>query len=277
MGQQMKLRAAVRKVLRGRSADPRAALMKKAQSAKAARDWHGAAAFYAQALELREAFGTRVQMGHMLKEAGDLEGAEAQYFKALALQPDDADLHMQIGHFYFVKEQHEDSVRFYRKAVDLAPNDPNLKEALRTGERRAADAPFKTSIEAAMKAMSVGRWREAEEGFRVVQAAGRDDYLHLLGHAVKEQGRLDEAVDLYQGYSDAVASEGGLIAYEAELQLARTLQFAGRFSEAAVHFAIARDMRMQREGWVGSVDDMLDEIRNCVKRVHPSLDPAFIR
>lgn len=273
----MKWRAALRKVLRRGSTDPRAVLMKKAQAAKASHDWRGAASFYAQALELREAFGPRVQMGHMLKEAGDLEAAEAQYFKALALQPQDADLHMQIGHFYFVKEQHEDSVRFYRKAVELAPNDPNLREALRTGERRAADAPFKTSIDAAMKAMSVGRWREAEEGFRIVQAAGRDDYLNLLGHAVKEQGRLDEAVDLYQAYSDSVASEGGRVAFEAEVQLAGALQSAGRFSEAAVHFSVARDMRMQREGWFGSVDEMLDEIRNCVKRVHPSLDPDFIR
>lgn len=273
----MTVRAIVRKVLRRRSADPRAALMKRAQAAKAAHDWRGAAALYAQALELREAFGPRVQMGHMLKEAGDLEGAEIQYYKALALQPQDADLHMQLGHFYFVKEQHEESVRFYRQAVDLAPNDPGLREALRMGEKRAADAPFKVSIEAAMKAMSVGRWREAEDGFRVLQAAGRDDYLHLLGHAVKEQGRLAEAVDLYQAHCNAVAHEGGRVAYEAELQLARALQFAGRFSEAAVHFALARDMRMQREGWVGSTDEMLGEIRNCVKRIHPSLDPAFIR
>lgn len=277
MGRQMKLRAAIRKVLRRAAADPRALLIKKAQAAKAARDWRGAATLYAQALELREAFGQRVQMGHMLKEAGDLEGAEAQYFKALALQPQDADLHMQIGHFYFVKEQHEDSVQFYRKALELAPNDPHLREVLRVGEGRAADAPFKATIEAAMKAMSVGRWREAEEGFRALQEAGRDDYLHLLGHAVKEQGRVDEAVDLYRAYRDWIAPEGGPQAYEAELHLARTLQFAGRFSEAAVHFAAVRDIRMHREGWAGSVDEMLNEIRNCVKRVHPSLDPDFIR
>lgn len=272
----MKLRGLYRRLGLGR-ADPRAALIARAQEAKAARDWQGAAESYGRALELREAFGTRVQMGHMLKEAGDLEGAEAHYFKALALRPDDADLHLQLGHFYFVKDQPEESVKFYRKAVELAPGDRTLEDALRLGESRAADAPFKSTIEGAMKAMAVGRWREAEAGFRALLEAGRDDYLHLLGHAVKEQGRIDEAIDFYRAYLDHVADEGGRTVYEAEVQLAKALQLGGRFTEAAVHFAAARDLRMSREGWVGSVDEFLTEIRNCLTRVHPSLDPGFIR
>lgn len=277
MGFGMKPPAALRRLFRRAASDPRAVLLKRAQAAKAARDWRGAADLYRQALALRDAFGPRVQLAHMLKEAGELDAAEAEYGLALAMKPQDADLHLQMGHFYFVKGDLDQSLRFYRQAVELAPGDPGLREALRTGERRAADAPFAAALEAAMKAMAVGRWRDAEEGFRALQAAGRKDYLNLQGHAAKEQGRVDEAVDLYRDYARHLADRGGPEAYEAELELARALQLAGRFSEAAVRFSAARDLRMEREGWTGSVDDLLEEIRNCLRRVHPSLDPGFIR
>ncbi len=273
----MKASAALGRWVRGGASNPRAALMKRAQAAKAERDWRGAAEMYRQALELRDAFGPRVQLGHMLKEAGELEAAETEYVRALAMKPTDADLHLQMGHFYFVKGDPDESVRFYRKAVELAPGDPGLLEALRTGERRAADAPFAQSLETAMKAMAVGRWREAEAGFQILEAAGRRDYLNLHGHALKEQGRLDEAIRLYRDYASHVAKEGGAAVYEAEVQLAQALQLVGRFSEAAVRYSTARDLKMAREGWTGSVDELLEEIRNCLRRVHPSLDAGFIR
>lgn len=273
----MKAPAALGRWVRGGRSDPRAALMKRAQAFKADHDWRGAAEMYRQALELRDAFGPRVQLGHMLKEAGELEAAEAEYVRALAMKPTDADLHLQMGHFYFVKGDPDESVRFYRKAVELAPGDSGLLEALRIGERRAADAPFAQSLEAAMKAMAVGRWREAEVGFQTLRAAGRKDYLNLHGHALKEQGRLDEAIQLYRDYASHVAEEGGAAVYEAEVQLAQALQLVGRFSEAAVRYSAARDLKMAREGWTGSVDELLEEIRNCLKRVHPSLDAGFIR
>lgn len=273
----MKIPAKLKRWARRHVADPRVDLIKKAQAAKSSRDWRGAADLYRQALELRDAFGTRVQLGHMLKEAGELEAAEAEYVRALTMKPDDPDLHMQMGHFFYVAGQPEKSVSFYRKAVELAPNDAGLIEALRTGERRAADAPFIVPLETAMKAMAVGRWRDAEAGFRQLEAAGRRDYLGQQAHAVKEQGRLDEAIELYRAYAAYVAPEAGAAAYEAEVQLAQALQLSGRYSEAAARFSLARDMRMEREGWTGSVDELLEEIRHCLRRVHPSLDVGFIR
>lgn len=276
MGLGMRVPKKLKRWLRSSSADPRAALIKRAQAAKSARDWRGAAELYQQAVQLRDAFGTRVQLGHMLKEAGELEAAEAEYVRALAMKPADADLHLQLGHFYYVKGEPDESVRYYRRAVELAPNDPGLIEALRTGERRAADAPFAQSLEAAMQALAVGRWRDAETGFRVLESAGRRDYLNLQAHAVKEQGRLDEAIELYRAYAAYVAPDDAA-AYEAELQLAQALQLAGRYSEAAVRFSLARDLRMEREGWTGSVDELLEQIRHCLRRVHPSLDVSCIR
>jgi cytochrome c-type biogenesis protein CcmH/NrfG len=39
-----------------------------------------------------------VQLGHARKESGDLPAAEAAYRRSLALAPDTADTHLQLGH-----------------------------------------------------------------------------------------------------------------------------------------------------------------------------------
>lgn len=255
----------------------RAALLKAAQAAKAARDWRGAAALYRQVLDLRDAFGPRVQLAHMLKEAGELEEARTHYMIALDQRPDDADLNMQIGHFHWVAGNAADSLRFYERAAQLAPNDAVLQDNLRIGRERAADAPFQEGVEAGMKAMAQGRWRAAEDHLRPAYEAGRAGYAIVLAHAVKEQGRLDEAVVLYDAYRRHVATEGGKRAYEAEIHYAGALQLAQRFSEAAVHFAEARQMRLEQEGWVGSIDELMDQIRICIRQVHPAIDPSRLR
>lgn len=273
----MKLKAWLKRRFRRSSSDPRAVLVKRAHAAKENRDWRGAAALYAQALALRDAFGTRVQLAHMLKEAKQFGEAEEHYLKALQQKPDDADLHLQLGHFYWVKGDPEAAVAYYRQAADLAPGDAAIADALIIGERRAGDAPFQSAIDTAMEAMGEGRWRDAEIDLRPLVEHGRSDYLAVLGQALKEQGRLDEAVDSYRAYRDHVAARGGKAAYESEVQLAYTLKLARRFSEAAAQFSVARQMRMEREGWTGSVDELLGEIRHCIAMVHPALDASFIK
>ena len=64
-----------------------------------ARAWTRAAEAYAAHLALRpDAAHIRVQLGHCLKEAGDVEAALAHYRAAEAAMPDDADIAVQIGH-----------------------------------------------------------------------------------------------------------------------------------------------------------------------------------
>ncbi|MFN6956733.1 MAG: hypothetical protein ACK4PG_18240, partial [Acetobacteraceae bacterium] len=64
-----------------------------------ARAWARAAAAYAAHLALRpDARDIRVQLGHCLKESGDVEAALEQYRAAEAAAPGDADIAVQIGH-----------------------------------------------------------------------------------------------------------------------------------------------------------------------------------
>lgn len=68
-------------------------------AARDIRDWPRAAKAYRQHLKQRpDDFSVTVQLGHMLKESGDVTGAAAAYETAAVLKPDDADLLLQRGH-----------------------------------------------------------------------------------------------------------------------------------------------------------------------------------
>lgn len=275
----MKLSKLVKGQLSGASkpSDPFSDLVKAAQAANRTHDWSKAAELYAQALDLKDNFGVRVQLGHMLKEAGCLDEAEQAYLKALSEKPEDGDLNLQIGHFYFVKNDLAQSLDYYTKAASIEPGNPTILEALRIGQSRLEDAPIRVPLALAIKALGKGRWVDAEKALLEIKALGRTDYLHLLGHAVKEQGRLNESVEIYQAYLGALPAEKGEAVYEAYLMIGQTLRTAGRYLEASNWLMEARAYRMGREGWVGSVDVLLDDVRNCIKRVHPSLDPSYIQ
>lgn len=62
-----------------------------------------------------------VQCGHMNKELGHLEAAEACYLAALALTPDDPDLHLQIGHLHKVAGRNGEAAWAYYCASKLRP------------------------------------------------------------------------------------------------------------------------------------------------------------
>ncbi|MDQ1154781.1 lipopolysaccharide assembly protein LapB [Brevundimonas sp. SORGH_AS_0993] len=273
----MKLDVAFRRIADARSSAERKRILQDAKVAKSQHDWRGAADLYRRALVLRDGFGPRVQLGHMLKEAGELDAAEAAYFEALKQRPDDADLNVQIGHFFWVKGDAEKSLHYYERAAQLAPNDGAIAETLRVGAARAADAPWQGRVDAAMAAMAQGRWAAAETDLQELVDAGRRNYLLLLAHAVKEQGRLKDAVALYSEYLQYVTPEVGARAYEARLQYANALQLAQRFSEAAQQFSTARMLRMETEGWAGSEDHILEQIRICIRQVHPALDTSRLR
>lgn len=60
----------------------------------------------------------------MFKEAGDLAKAEHHYNCAKALTPDDADLALQLGHFYKVAGRPAEAETAYRRAIELDPDWP---------------------------------------------------------------------------------------------------------------------------------------------------------
>ncbi|MCJ2180610.1 glycosyltransferase family 2 protein [Novosphingobium album (ex Hu et al. 2023)] len=86
--------------------------------ARDSRAWAVAADHYeAYLVHNPEDFGIRVQLGHMRKEAGALQAAEAAYAQALKLRPDDADLLLNLGHLSKLQGRLEDAARYYVKSA----------------------------------------------------------------------------------------------------------------------------------------------------------------
>lgn len=122
-----------------RTRDVAGPLIRRADAARDRGRWREAAALYADALRHRPAdAGIRVQLGHMLKEAGDLSAAEREYLTALEALPTDADLALQLGHFYKTAGRLLEAERWYVRALELAPDWAEAaaeREAVRSPER----------------------------------------------------------------------------------------------------------------------------------------------
>jgi FkbM family methyltransferase len=94
-----------------------------ARAAARQRDWPAAAARYRRLLaRFPEAAAVWVQLGHALKEQGQLEEAEGAYLEALKRDRNSADTFLQLGHLFKLRGEHEDSLKAYLSAFRLRPN-----------------------------------------------------------------------------------------------------------------------------------------------------------
>jgi len=72
----------------------------------------------------------RVQLANMLKDAGALVEAEECYATALLQRPDDADIHLQMGHVLKLRGRRALALASYRRALDIDPNLPAARSEL---------------------------------------------------------------------------------------------------------------------------------------------------
>ena len=90
-------------------------MRRRADHARGERRWAAAAAGYRRWLERRPGDGpVWVQLGHMLRESGDLEGADTAYRRAANLLPDDADLLLFRGHLESQLGRGDEALDLYR-------------------------------------------------------------------------------------------------------------------------------------------------------------------
>ncbi|HWF01158.1 MAG TPA: tetratricopeptide repeat protein [Caulobacteraceae bacterium] len=103
-------------------------------------DWKRAVRFYRQALEERPLLGPIwVQLGHALKESGDIAQAEGAYRRAIAIDPEVADYHLQLGHALKIGGDRPAAEREYHRALAIDPaSQPVLKELLALGSAQRA-------------------------------------------------------------------------------------------------------------------------------------------
>lgn len=94
-----------------------------ADSLRDQRMWDAASLAYRGYLARRPGdWRARIQMGHCLKEAGDVAAALGAYREAAAVAPNSADTHLHTGHALLMMGQGEGAWRAYTRALELEPD-----------------------------------------------------------------------------------------------------------------------------------------------------------
>ena len=104
-----------------------------ADSLRDQRMWDAAALAYRAYLERRpEDWRARIQMGHCLKETGDVAASLTAYRDAAAEAPNSADAHLHIGHALKMMGEGEGAWRAYARALELEPDNIEASRGARS-------------------------------------------------------------------------------------------------------------------------------------------------
>ncbi len=154
-------------------------------------------------------------LGITLTELGKLDDAETSYRKAIALKPDYAEAHNNMGNTLRKLDRLDDSEASLRKAVALKPD--------------FAEAHNNLGITLA----GLGRLDEAEASLKKAVDLKPDyaEAYYNLGNTLKKLGRLDEAE---ASYRQAIALKPHYA--EAHTNLGITLKELGRLHEAEASY-----------------------------------------
>lgn len=148
------------------------------------------------------------------------EDAAASYGKALAIQPNIAEIQFNLGVVLGNLGKIDEAIRHYRKAIQFKPNLAvahfNLGIALQ-GQGKLKEAKLEEAIAAYRKAIALepgffealgnlgtclqqqGKLEEAVQVYRQALAINPDARGHFnLATALRDQGKLDEAIASYQ-------------------------------------------------------------------------------
>lgn len=170
------------------------ALRREADAYRAQADWGNAVRIYRQYLARRPADGRIwIQLGHMLKEAGDLDGAEAAYARAGdILGGDDADVLLGQGRLRLVRGEVDAAAALFVKCVQHDRTSPAAADLF--GDQ---GAPLFSHWARRQDWRPVGRVEYAAGGAVVgwlAQAGGVVDFLQggrVIGSAVAGSPRPD--------------------------------------------------------------------------------------
>ena len=214
--------------------------------------------------EIREQFldpYSFLRAGMANEHTGDHKGAERAYRRGLEIAPDDAELRNALGWTLFQDGRTAEAVAEYERALAANPNHAkahnNLALALvELGQLEEAASHFKTSLELEPKA----------------------EIYSDLGFTMARLGKSEEALADYQK-----ALELDPNCASAHFNLAVTFVQAGKFAEAESHYRQALPGRPTAEthnglGYVlarqGRTDEAIAEFRKAID-VDPKFTPAY--
>jgi tetratricopeptide (TPR) repeat protein len=156
---------------------------------------------------------TDTNLGVALQNDQRLEEAEAQYRRALTLQPDYAPAYANLGMVLFALNRPDEAIEAYTRAIELGSADVDLDYKL------------------AIALLQAGKPAEAVDPFRRAIAAGRrsPETYNNLGIALIRANREDEAMAAYKEAIQRNPNNGVL-----RFALASLLVNRERFEEAIV-------------------------------------------
>jgi len=199
-----------------------------ARAAARGGDWLTASHHYRALARTKAArAGDRIQLGHALKEIGDVDGALAAYAEAAYRHPLHLDAQRQYGLFLRRIRRETDARNTLARALALAPDaadiaaeieDMGVRDAvgldrhflqgiLGGGDARAEGGATlirrwlaEFSLSQARKKARARDWRSAERHYRDVlrRAPELTSARVQLGHALFEQGRAEDALTAYR-------------------------------------------------------------------------------
>lgn len=228
-----------------------AGLLAEGRQAKAARDWPRARDAYAAyvAVRPRKASAWK-QYGHALKENGEFEAAQAAYFRSLALSPSDVDTCLHLAHLLKNRGDRDLAAEVFSAALAMDPDFRPAKDGLgdlgfavpaasevrpkaRKTETKLVRWIYQKRLRLAQTSFSARKWGVAERRYRgLLQDHPWDARLMIqIGHALKEQGKIDAAKQMYQKAVDQEPLNS-----DAHLHLGHAAKLGGNVDAARAHY-----------------------------------------
>lgn len=195
------------------------------------------------------------------QQTGDHVGAMRSFARGLELAPDDPDLRNALGWSLFQAGRPREAVLEYKRALAVEPNN------------------VKTHNNLALALVEVGRLVEASRHFETsLEIEPKAEIYSDLGFTYARMGRTDEA---FRNYEKALALDPNLAS--AHFNLAVTLAQAGNYTEAEAHYRKALSGRPTAQtrnglGFVlsqqGKTDEAIIEFRKAIE-ADESFTPAY--
>ena len=183
-----------------------------------------------EATEATEAEGYYHRHARRLLANGDIDAAESAYRRGVKRQPQNPELHNELGDVLAVQNRFEEAVSCYKRAVELNPDDDDAWHDL--GVSLAALHRRKTAREALERAVALTKRAEL-----------RLSALLHLGAIAAEEGRADEAIERWES---VLSEDPGLI--PVRMALASTYAARSQFEQAEEQlFAVLSIEPGQRE------------------------------
>ena len=146
-------------------------------------DWQQPVALYRHSLEATPRSAVLEEnLGVVLRDSGDSDGALSAFLKAVALKPDYAGAIAAIADIHAAQGNRAQAIDEYQKSLSIAPNDP------------------KTLLNSAAALQQAGRTAEAEAQYRQVIALVPNDsaaYVDLESLYI-QAGRHEDAIAMYK-------------------------------------------------------------------------------